>query len=210
MRRELIVIGAGLLSGAVGAFVVVRFAGPAAPSAAPTSSALPAPKRPAPVLIVPPAWDPELEPRLRAVEKELSEKRSAQDGTEPPPVENDVEPTEEDRIEHYQLELAAQNERLADHNREPVDPDWARERSRSLRERLSLSPSGIQPEIVDVDCRSLTCTATLSFSSPMDGIAFIQSKNNTVPTGCSGMIATPPPPTGEEAYEMTILYTCDP
>jgi hypothetical protein len=211
MQRTLVVIAAGLLSGSIGAFAVTRFIAPALPTAAPTSSALPTPTRSPSVVIMPPALDPELEPRILAIENELAENRSAGAGVEPAVYEDESEPTEEDRVEHYRLELAAHEQRLAAHDQEPVDPAWARQRSRSLSELLAQSSTeDARPEIVDVDCRSQTCSATLSFSSPMNGLAFIQGKNNTIPAGCNGMIATPPPPTEGQPYELTLLYTCDP
>ena len=73
--------------------------------------------------------------------------------------------------------------------------------------RESLAMMRDQAELTDVDCRRRTCTATLRFSTPAHALATIQQDLQRLAVqGCQGIIAIPTPPTGDGAYDMTVLY----
>lgn len=112
----------------------------------------------APVATSVPLWTPgaaQLEGRVadleRSVEREKAEKRAAQ-------AEADTAPTPEEERAMFQ-------ERLTASKREPVDSRWAATVNDLIRTDLEHALAGGSAKLVEVECRTSTCSATLEWSS---------------------------------------------
>jgi hypothetical protein len=168
-------------------------------------------------VIVPPGWDHVFSARLNAVETELVQQRARSMTHEAVAPSAEI-PTSEagpsrvaQRAEHYEKEIQAYTKRLAEHQQESVDEDWAWEQRRRVREALETSPAeGPATRAIEVDCRSKTCLGRLTFGSPLDALRYLHLSSLPVPRGCNGLTSTPLPPQSDGSYDLTILYTCRP
>src|SRR5262245_27933789 len=129
MKTALTVL-AGLAAGVVGALVVGYFN---KPSAAPAAKAEAPETAPRPV-IIPPGWDTNLVKRVANLERGLTEVQAevakapggqptAVAGPAPPGME--AEQREQERLQHYNKELAFRQKFIEDHDRESVDSPWS-------------------------------------------------------------------------------------
>jgi hypothetical protein len=58
----------------------------------------------------------------------------------------------------------------------------------------------------NVDCRSRTCVATLTFPSPSDALTFLASPSlRMLGRELRGLTSTPAPPSSAGAYDLTIV-----
>jgi len=187
MRDRAITVALGLIAGLAGAWIAGRSSPePAARDAHVANRAM--------TPIVPPTWDP------RFVEREQRAR---------PPAAHEPAPAEErrdDRLAHYQAELAHRDELLAAHDAEGVDGAWSRDTTDQLRASVVASLAG-RATIESIDCRTTTCTTHLAFAHPDAALAYIASAPHFTVTGLRGLTVTPTPPDGDGTYELTIVHT---
>jgi hypothetical protein len=108
------------------------------------------------------------------------------------------------RVEHYQRELTAHEERLAEHGREPLDATWAAPMQETITTRMRAAVPAAQG--VEVECRAQTCAVRATYPTPV--VALENQDRYPVIPGCSGVASTPTPPTSAGPYELTGLYYC--
>jgi hypothetical protein len=190
--RALPNVALGLAAGVVGALVAghLHAADSPAPPTASTATSANDPRAAQPRMIVPPNWD------RRYVQPSEPEAPTAPTAPAPP------SDRQQDKLAHYQAELATRESRLADHEREALDASWATTSADRLRD--SAADAGANPR--SIDCRSTTCVVTLEFASPSDALAFLRStRMSKLVGGFSAMTATPTPPTSEGVYELSVV-----
>jgi hypothetical protein len=213
-RHSLMIVATGIVSGVVGAVIAGRMTAPGV-----ASPALSAPLRPPAPIIVPPGWDSNWSARLDRVENDLAVHRlqpaSVADRGDPsaessPPPQSARERAEE-RLSHYQREVALHTQRLAEHSLETIDPSWSWQQGQTVHQSFETDPARphgtAAPQRVQVDCRSKTCIAKLTFPTPMAGLEYLHS-NLPSPAGCNGMASTPLPPKDNGAYDLDVVYFC--
>jgi len=209
-RAGALVMVTGLASGTLGALLYAHLAKP--PARSPVAVATERPQPPAPV-IIPPGWDPALVSRLANVEQKLDEMRSPA-ALSPAAAEapadagpNDEQAQQRQRAAEYQEDLDYLEKALADHASEPTDGSWAGPLVASMQQSLGKAFEGAA-QTKSVDCRSKTCTATLSFPTPKDALVSLQQTHKLQVQGCKGFAAIPTPPTGAGPYDLTVVYNC--
>ncbi|HEX6274174.1 MAG TPA: hypothetical protein VFZ53_14095 [Polyangiaceae bacterium] len=207
LQLAALTVVAGLASGTVGAIAYARFATPAALPPAPVAA-----KPPLRPPVIPPGWDVALVSRLNQVEQRLDElgetnaKPSASHEMPEDSLSADEASREQERVAAYRAELDFLDEVLANHAQEPFDASWARAQAATMEQSLSAAFKDVaRPK--SIDCRSETCTATLSFPTAGDALVSVQQQyaKLTVP-GCRGLIAIPKPPVAVGSYDLTVVY----
>jgi hypothetical protein len=209
--RLLLAIGAtGLGAGALGA-VLASSSAAKSPPPRPGSVRTESPETPAPV--IPPGWNLALVSRLSHVEQRLDElghsdaappaAAGASEGVGPNPAES----REQQRLDQYQKELEYREQALANHAREPSDVAWAGPQAATMQQSLSNAFGGLA-RTANVDCRSKTCTATLTFPTPSDALVSFRDSSKLSVQGCGSLAAVPTPPTSAGPYDLTLVYTC--
>jgi hypothetical protein len=207
-RSAVLVAMTGLASGTLGAILYAHFA---IPSPRLVSSRLERPEVQGPV--IPPGWDRALVSRVSTVEQRLDEIGSRAPA---PPASTklsaasepkDERTREQRRAEHYQKELDHLEKMLADHASEPNDDAWARPLATSMQQSLSRAFEGVA-QTKNIDCRSKTCTATLSFPTPGAALASLQQSRKYTFIGCKGGSIIPTPPKSAGPYDLTVVYSC--
>lgn len=202
MLNRLIMIVVGLAAGVVGA-VVATARTPQAGTPLPVAASDPlrgheARGVPAPAPIIPPGWDRRYLERMN----ELEDKVQALEGRVAPTERVTPTEREQEKRAHYERELATQEARLADHDREEVDAAW----SSTGAERLRSAADNVGVVARAVDCRSRTCVASLRFPSPEAGLTFLRSPQmSKLLVGFSSMTSTPAPPTNPGDYDLTVV-----
>jgi hypothetical protein len=206
MKSWVFPVAAGLVAGVFGAALFGHFtiARPTQPPVAPP----PTPR----AAILPPGWDPGLTYRVTNLERRLD---AVQPGPTPSPSDKlspsqaGLSDREQERSDHYQKELASLEKSLSEHANEGVDIDWSRTESEQIQRDLRPDTLANSAQVKAVDCRSKTCTATLSFPTPADGLTLIQQNPDRLTVaGCNGFSAIPTPPSSDGPYDLTIVYTC--
>jgi hypothetical protein len=199
MRERLLTLVVGLAAGMAGALIIGRRGAepPARVSGPPRTRETP------PTEIVPPGWDRRYLVRVNELEARLDQ---LDQRTAPPSEREQERPAldlrEQDKLAHYDQELAAQRARLAEHDREDVDLAWSA--SSAERVRATADEIGVAPRAID--CRSKSCVATLSFTNPEAGLGFLRSaKMSKLVAGFSSMTSTPTPPTSAGDYDLTVV-----
>jgi hypothetical protein len=113
---------------------------------------------------------------------------------------------------HYQKEVAYHTQLLAEHGQEPIDQAWSWEQSQTVRTAFEMDPARLPglsaPDRLQVDCRSKTCIAKLTFPSSPEGLRYLHMQHIPMPVGCNGMTSTPLPHKGNGPYDLNIIYTC--
>jgi hypothetical protein len=216
-KTTLIAGAVGLTAGLLGAVIATRVA-PRAERPAPAPSPAEASAR----VIVPPGWDPRIRDQVTALERRVAVAEGAllaRPGQADPASAPAGKPQrasdargpewEKGRAEHYQKELETYRQRVASHESEPVDTAWAKPVAESIQARLVPEKGDRSFDLARVDCRSSTCVATLSFTSPAEALAFIAHRGPRLSApGCNGYDVIPPPPSGEGRYDLPVVYTC--
>ena len=213
MRLIVVIVATGLGAGALGAGLTSTRLGKASP-ASPVSVAAERPAVPAPV--IPPGWNLALVSRLSHVEERLDQLQLAADAATPvsaepaaaDPDQDQVPSREQERAAQYESELAFRQDALARHGEEPSDPAWARPLAASMQDSLSKGFEGVA-RTTNVDCRSQTCIATLTFPTPSDALVSLrESSSKLTVQGCGSVAAVPTPPSNAGPYDLTVIYTC--
>jgi hypothetical protein len=97
---------------------------------------------------------------------------------------------------------------VSDHEQEELDPGWAPMVTEKLGRAFEPAASTGKAKVKDLDCRSKTCVARLTFATPMDALQYLASGEPKLNgPGFGGMTSTPEPPTGPGAYDLTIVFT---
>jgi hypothetical protein len=213
LRLILVIVATGLGAGALGAVLTFSRLSKAPPPS-PVSVAAERPEVPG--AVIPPGWNLALVSRLSHVEDRLDQLQLAADA--PPvasaepvaadPEQDPVRSREQERAAQYEAELAFRQDALAKHAGEPNDAAWAGPVTDSMRDSLTKGFDGVA-RTTNVDCRSKTCIATLTFPTPSDALVSLRqsSAKLTVP-GCSSVAAVPTPPTSAGPYDLSVIYTC--
>jgi hypothetical protein len=205
VRVQLSVALIGVLSGAAGALLVGRFS----PAPKPAAPIVPGPAPPVQV-IVPPGWDPRFATRLAGVEDRLAALRTGEppSAAEPHAVDEPAGEREREREEVYRADLELQDRAVEDHGREPRDAPWANREASEIRVAMSAAPVTPPFAVRAIDCRSKTCLATVTFSSPAEALQQHEALSRVVPPGCNGLTSALQPPNGDGAYDTTVVYYC--
>jgi hypothetical protein len=195
MRQSVITVVVGLASGVVAALVSVHLAVGPTPRPAPRAATVPVPRQSP---IVPPGWDPSILARVANLESRLAgtkpEAATTESRADSGTSEN-ARQREQGRLAQYQRELAYLQQVLTDHDQEPHDPAWSRPLEEALDNRLAASVEESSGQVKGIDCRSRTCTAALTFRTPVDALVYMrQPLANRVTEGCKGLVAIPAPP----------------
>jgi hypothetical protein len=194
MQNRLTTIAVGLAAGIAGAIIATAWAPQAKvslPAVAPGRNEARTGSGPAP--IVPPGWDRRYLERINELEHKVQA------------LEGHVAPSEreQEKIAHYKRELATQEARRADHDREEVDAQW----SSTGADRLRSAARELGVVARAVDCRSRTCVASLRFPSPEAGLAFLRSpQTSKLVVGFSSMTSTPTPPASPGDYDLMVVF----
>jgi hypothetical protein len=209
-RSTAVVMVTGLASGTVGSVVYAHFVKSRAQS--PVALMTERSESPKPV-IIPPGWDLALVSRLANVEQKLDDLRASAPeapGESRPTGDagpNDEEAQKRQLAADYQQDLDYLDKALADHANEPSDGAWATPLATSMQQALGKAFDGTA-QTKSVDCRSKTCTATLTFPTPRDALASLRQPNGLVVQGCNGFAAIPTPPATAGPYDLTVVYNC--
>lgn len=144
----------------------------------------------------------QLEEKLADKEANDSDERSGQPSTEahtPPP---DLEASREQTLGEWE-------ERLVEHENEPVDPTWSKETQEVLQgEVAGLADQG-KFTVVDTKCRSKTCSTTVEwkdYGAAIEG--FSPLLHHPYKHGCVREVILPEPENREQPYQATVLYDC--
>jgi hypothetical protein len=204
MKNEIISIAVGCLSGLAGVLIG---------SSGLTGHEAPAPERiqaAAPKIITPPGWEARIasnEPRFEAKPVSKPEPKAVPK-IEPSAGEDARDPIKDRealREEHYEEELLTQERYLLDHQQEERDAAWSGDAERSLREAIEPSLRERSASVKTLDCRSKTCVAELTFKKPQEALEYLYSRGVSLTRNLHGLAATPVPPSGDGAYDLTIV-----
>jgi hypothetical protein len=198
----------GLLAGAVGALLVSWFLSEPTPSG---GRAVVEGKLALSGGAVPPGWDHRFLTRLTDVEGRLSSLEQAQPASEPAgsPEEDSQAPQskrEQERLAHYEVELAHQHDLISKHEGEPLDADWAVQREREIAEAMQ-SIAG-EDRRVNVSCRSKTCVAEVTYPTPMDAVEAHVALATAHVERCNGTSSALEPPDSAGPYTVKVIHFC--
>jgi hypothetical protein len=121
----------------------------------------------------------------------------------PPFVEESFEDSQKRHHDEHQKGLEA-------HAKEPVDRQWARATEESLERRLAETSSAAKFRLVDVNCRTTSCSATVEFESYGDAqrnwgrLLYI-----TQDVKCGSRVWLDEPPNKTARFQTTALYDCE-
>jgi hypothetical protein len=207
-RSKIVAVVALLASGALTLAIesLVPSRGPSSPTKASTQSPMPSvgSRAPAPEAI---AWAAaasrldELEEQVHRIEKQPS--AVAKPAPSQAPAPPDPAQVRRDALEqHAGL--------LKKHDHEAVDAAWARQSMPAIREDLTAIAEANKFRLVEVDCRTTTCTATLewgSFAEAVQSIQMVAAAPSRLK--CSHQITLPEPEAGGSTYRATVLLDCE-
>jgi hypothetical protein len=200
MRPSIATIAVGLIAGVAGAVCARQWPARAPAPGVTVSGARERPSAP----IVPPGWDRRYLDRLAAVEDRVRARGAG--GPEAPAEAGTGSAREQEREARYRRDLEYQRARLERHAGEAIDPAWSRTQTAALRSELA--PMLARGELVaeNVDCRSKTCVATLTFPGPSDALTFLASPSlRMLGRELRGLTSAPEPPSSAGPYELTIV-----
>jgi hypothetical protein len=106
-----------------------------------------------------------LSARIQDLERRAAEKRPEESRAQPEPDAFELSDQEQGQVhqqEHREL--------LQMHQQEVRDPAWAREQSRSLSQDLAQVGERGAFKLLNVDCRTKLCTATVEWASRADAV----------------------------------------
>jgi hypothetical protein len=203
--RTALLVGVGLVAGGVCGLGAAAALSPKKP----LSKSSPAEASPPAAVTSPASVDGE---RLVAIEQRLGALESAGVSAPPatpsaptPPATADLVGDGNAETDHAGAHAAA----VAAHAREPRDARWARSKADSLRGNLEKVHDRAHFQIDDVDCRSETCVATLSFESYTAAQAgWQQALVLSADPECSREIALDPPSNSAGRFPATLVYDC--
>lgn len=134
--------------------------------------------------------------RERSVEREKAERRAAQ-------AEADTAPTPEEERAMFQ-------ERVTARKREPVDTRWVATTNDLIRTDLEHALAGGSAKLVEVECRTSTCSATLEWSSQHEAETKYESLfQRPLRANCGVSILLPEQPGDRpEPVRTTALFDC--
>jgi hypothetical protein len=199
MRSQILVASIGLVTGTLGALMAGGLSSPREPERHPMATATVA-APPAPAAIVPPGWQPRF---VAAAPNATSPAPPAAPAT---PPRNQPDDKAGEREQHYAQELDHRENELANHDNESVDRAWADGEAETIRHALAAGERSFA--VKSVDCRTKTCVAELTYSSPSEAVAGQATLASVGPRGCHGMLSTLTPPSSEGAYDATVIYYC--
>lgn len=96
------------------------------------------------------------------------------------------------------------------HEQAPVDPSWARAAQEMMRSDLEMLGEDIVGfRVQDVDCRTTTCSAKISWNSFDDAsLGFGVLLGHRYEENCATRIVLQPPDNMQARYETTLLFDC--
>lgn len=101
-------------------------------------------------------------------------------------------------------------ERLAAHDSEAVDRQWAQQTETRLSDHLTKT-SRQKWKILRVDCRTTTCTATLEWSNYRDALLtynHVLSGRSDSDPNCTRTVLLPEPVDANTPYETRAIFDC--
>jgi hypothetical protein len=116
-------------------------------------------------------------------------------------------PIDYEEARHNQLQQHAAA--LRAHEEEPVDPRWSRQARSDFAQDLAAGEKDLQFKVKDVDCRTTTCVATLTFDSYSAarrhwlGIMALPTKNN-----CTREVTLGDPSDPAAAFDTSFVFDC--
>jgi hypothetical protein len=161
---------------------------------------------------LPPGWDPRFAERLARVEQQVAQSAVQTRPAVAPEGEPPREPQddrEQLRSEQYQQELTDLRQALDEHAREPFDSSWAPDQERSIDQAFAKQvDSKAGAKLENVDCRSKTCVAKVSFPTPDDAVMHLVALSDASAPGCGGLSITLEPPSAPGRYQIKAVYHC--
>jgi len=114
-----------------------------------------------------------------------------------------------DRLEMQQQMMVAHNQRLAVHDRESRDFNWASQMENRIQDAFRSLPAGTKARIERADCRSQTCAVEISWPSRDDAQQELQIPSIAVAQiPCNDGLVLPPSTAGEGRFQATMLLDC--
>jgi len=111
-----------------------------------------------------------------------------------------------------QLREAALNHwgaRLQQHASEPIDANWSRSASGSFTDDLQQLASAQRFQLINTDCRSSSCSATVQWSDYGTAASnYTALLHQQTQLGCAREMVLPEPTNREAPYQASVLYDC--
>jgi hypothetical protein len=187
-----------MLGAATGAAIVV-FAGPRVSASGPTAD------RPAEKVSVSPSWN---EQRIARLEAELSNVQRAA-ASAAPRSEVRMTPEPPPRRETQEELTQAHQDLIAEHWREPQQSRWSAPAEATFQNDLAKLATTGKFTVNQVDCRTATCIATLSWASRGDAKqAMPEILHAHYQTNCGRTLHLPDATEGASTYEATVVFDC--
>lgn len=104
---------------------------------------------------------------------------------------------------------AAIEEDIDTHRSQPVDPNWGPASAEQVRDDLEASSIAALIDVVDVDCRSTTCLATVEWEDY--GVAFRTYRRlltHHYGVNCRRRMGVPPPADSDGPYRAHLFLDC--
>jgi hypothetical protein len=100
--------------------------------------------------------------------------------------------------------------RVAEHGREALDRTWAAKTEGLVGKALGASSAAHRFQTVALDCRSVTCAATLEWPSYGDALGTMEDLLHGPFVPCGRQVVMPEPTDPAARYQTTVLYhDCD-
>jgi len=128
-------------------------------------------------------------------------------------VDNKASPppfmSEEDRLRSLQKMMADHEQAIALHDREMRDINWASRMETKLQAAFQSTPENSKARMEHADCRSQTCTVTITWPSREVAQGELALPSNMVgPIPCANRIVLPPETPNQSEYRATMLLEC--
>jgi hypothetical protein len=110
--------------------------------------------------------------------------------------------------ENRQRHLAAHQQALLEHGREPVNPSWARAVGDAIKVALSSIAEQGQFSVLDVDCRSHTCVGAVRWSTASAAYQKWNILLTPAYPGCGVEVMLDKPQDPAQPLETRVLFLC--
>lgn len=147
--------------------------------------------------------------RIGDLERRIAELEAATAApAEAPPPSGD-DPTPESPEEQRAAVERAFTQALEAHRQEPLDPTWARSTAQAFQDDLASFPRESEITVLDVQCRSSTCTASFEWPTYEKARSTFSSVlHKSYQANCTRNIMLPEPAEPEKAYRATAIFDC--
>ena len=114
-----------------------------------------------------------------------------------------------ERLQMQQQMVAAHDQRIAIHNSEVRNFNWASKMENQIQDAFRALPTNAKAHLERTDCRSQTCTVVISWPSRDDAQQELQLPSIAVAQiPCNDGIVLPPSTPGEDRFQAILLLDC--